>query len=191
MTTRKKAFNVFIFLVLLGGTLFLSFLLTKYVTQDNDSIALIQKFGPIGIVIISFIAGLNVIVPIPAATFIPIFTAGGISLTFATILLIVGTILADLVSYAIGIYGSKVTTTHYPHIQQKLIKLYTDKKAWVPYLIFGFAAFIPFPDEIYLIPLGIIGIKLRQFIIPLLLGTALYQTLAAFGIYNIFKYFLL
>ena len=191
MTTKKKTFNAAIFLALLGGTLYLSFLLTKYVTQDETSIALIQEFGPIGILIISFIAGLNALVPIPAATFIPIFTAGGISLPFATLLLITGTLCADLVAYAIGIYGSKVTSAHYPNLQQKLIKLYTDKKKWVPYLIFGFAAFIPFPNEIYLIPLGIIGIKLRQFIIPLLLGTALYQTLAALGVYNIFKYFLL
>lgn len=191
MTIRKKTLNAVIFLALLGGTLYLSFLLTRYVTQDETSITLIQEFGPIGILIISFFAGLNALVPIPAATFIPIFTAGGISLPFATLLLIIGTLCADLVAYAIGIYGSKVATVRYPNLHQKLIKLYTDKKTWVPYLIFGFAAFIPFPNEIYLIPLGIIGIKIRQFIIPLVLGTILYQTLAAFGIYNIFKYFLL
>ncbi len=191
MTTKKKTLNAIIFLALLGGTLYLSLLLTKYVAQDSTATALIQDFGPIGILVISFFAGLNALVPIPAATFIPIFTAGGISLPFATLLLIIGTLCADMVSYAIGIYGSKIATVRYPNLQQKLIKLYTDKKTWVPYLIFGFAAFVPFPNEIYLIPLGIIGIKVRQFIIPLLLGTIFYQTLAAFGAYNIFKYFLL
>ena len=190
MTKRKKALNVFLFLLILGGGLAASFFLSQYVANSDASQSLIQEFGHIGIIVVSFIAGLNLFIPIPAATFVPVFTAGGISLPEIIVLLVVGTMAANLLSYFLGVYGGKITNTHYPELQKKLIGLYQKKKEWLVYLVFLFTALMPLPDEVFLIPLGIVGVKLRQFIIPLVLGTICYQTLAAFGVHNIFKYFL-
>lgn len=190
MTKKKRALNLFGFLSIIGMALFFSYLLTKYVDQTESAQILIQEFGPLSILIISFISGLNALLPVPAASFVPIFTTAGIPLPIVIILLISGTLAADLVAFAVGVYGRKITKTHYPEMQKKLVKLYSDKKEWVPFIIFGFTAFIPFPNEVYLIPLGIIGVKLKQIIIPLLLGTIFYQTFAAYGVYNIFKYLL-
>lgn len=191
MTKRKKVLNLAVFLVVLAGGLFASLWLTQYVQNDDVSQKLIQEFGHIGILIISFIAGLNALVPVPAATFVPIFTAGGISLPMVIALLIVGTMAANLLTYAIGRYGGEITKSHYPNVQQKLLDAYQGKERWLPHFVFFFTALIPLPDEIFLIPLGVMGIKLKQIILPLFLGTVFYQTFAAFGIYNIFKFILL
>lgn len=191
MNKRKKAFNIIVFLLVLALSIYGSLLLAQYVATDDSSQKLIQDFGYLGILLMSFIAGLNALVPIPAATFVPVFTAGGISLPVIILLLTVGTMAANLVSFAIGVYGGAITETHYPHIQKKLLTFYKGKERWLPYFVLGFATLIPLPDEVYLIPLGIIGIKLRQIIIPLTIGTLLYQTLSAYGVSNIFKYFLL
>ncbi len=94
---------------------------------------------------------------------------------------------ANFISYYIGLLGHDFTNTHYPKIQKKIISIYAEKKELLPYFIFGFAAFIPIPDEIYLIPLGMIGVKIRDFIIPLFLGTIFFQTATAFGFQNIFQ----
>ncbi len=190
MTKKRKFFNIVVFLLVFIGIFFASLSLTKYVAEDVGIQKMIQEFGYLGILIISFAAGMNTLVPIPAATFVPIFTAAGIPLYVVIILLIIGTMVANLVSFAIGVYGGKIVESHYPKIQSKLLQFYKGKEKWLPYFAFAFSAFLPVPDEIYLIPLGIMGIKLRQIIIPLLLGTIVYQTLTALGVDNIFKLFL-
>jgi membrane protein YqaA with SNARE-associated domain len=178
----------FIMLVGIVALLFsTSFLLTQHVTSDESAQLLVQQFGYTGILLISFITGLSMISPVPAATFTPIFTAGGINIITIIALAVVGTMLANFISYIIGRLGHDFTNTHYPKIQKRIIKIYTERKDLLPYLVFGFAAFIPLPDEIYLIPLGIIGVKIRDFIIPLFLGTAFFQTITAFGFNNIFQ----
>jgi len=187
----KKALNILAFLLVLSVSIYLSVLLAQYVSTDDSSQKLIQDFGYLGILVISFVAGMNALVPVPAATFVPVFTAGGISLPVIILLLTIGTMAANLISFAIGLYGGNITETHYPHIQKKLLAFYKGKERWLPYFVLGFASLIPFPDEVYLIPLGIIGIKLRHFIIPLIIGTFIYQTLSAYGVDNVFKYFLL
>lgn len=190
MTKDKKILGSIFFVGVIIAVLVASFYLTQYVSTDEASQKLIQEFGYLAVLFISFIAGLNVFLPVPAATFVPIFTAGGMSLPIIILLLIIGTLIADLLSFAIGHYGKNVVASHYPKIQSWLTKQFNKHRNYLPYYIFVFAAFVPLPDEIYLIPLGIIGIRLREIILPLVLGTIVYQTLAAYGIDNIFKFFL-
>ncbi|OGG66073.1 hypothetical protein A3I99_02150 [Candidatus Kaiserbacteria bacterium RIFCSPLOWO2_02_FULL_45_11b] len=189
MTRRKKVFNIILFLGLISAALFASFILADYIANNHSSRELIQDYGYFGILLVSFVAGLNMFVPIPAATFVPVFTAGGISLPEIIFFLIIGTMAANLLSYYLGQFGGKITKSHYPNLQKKLVTLYSSKRKWLPYFVFGFAAFIPLPDEVYLIPLGIIGVRLTQFIIPLIIGTTVYQGLAAFGVDNLFRFF--
>lgn len=168
-----------------------SFLLTNYVLDNESSQLFIQDFGYVGVFILSFIAGLNFIIPIPAATFVPVFTAGGMPLPIIIALLALGTLAASLLAYTIGHFSRNLASTHYPKIQAKLLESYEKHKKLLPYFIFFAASFIPLPDEIYLAPLGVIGVPIRTFIFPLIIGIIIYQSLSAFGISNIFTYFLL
>ncbi len=174
---------LFIIAVIFSASIYL----THYVTNDIDAQIFVQQFGYIGVLLISFITGLSLISPVPAATFTPIFTAGGIPLFVTIALAVIGTMGANFISYYIGRLGHNFTNTHYPKIQKKIIRIYSEKKELLPYLVFGFAALIPMPDEIYLIPLGIIGVRIREFIIPLFLGTIFFQTATALGFHNIFQ----
>lgn len=173
----------FIVAVIFSASIFL----TEYVANDIGAQLLVQQFGYIGVLLVGFITGLSMISPVPAATFTPIFTAGGIPLLTAIGLSVIGTMCANFVSYYIGRLGHDFTNTHYPKIQKRILNLYIERKELLPYLVFGFTAFIPFPDEIYLIPLGIIGVRIREFIIPLFLGTVFFQSMTALGFHNIFQ----
>lgn len=186
----KKIFHSLLIVIAIIGIFSLSLYLTKYVTNDEGAQILVQQFGYIGVFLISFITGLSFISPVPAATFSPIFTAGGIPLFVTITLAVIGTMCANFVSYFIGRLGHNFTNTHYPKIQQKIFDIYAKRKELLPYFVFGFAAFIPIPDEVYLIPLGIIGVKIREFILPLFLGTVFFQTITALGFHNIFTLFL-
>ncbi len=186
-TTTKKIVHSLTLLIAIVAIMGFSLFLTQYVTTDTESQLLVQQYGYLGVLIISFITGLSFISPVPAATFTPIFTAAGIPLFVAIILAVIGTTAANFVSYYIGRLGHEFTNTNYPKLQAKIVDIYTKRKDLLPYLVFGFAAFIPLPDEIYLIPLGIIGVKIRDFILPLFLGTIFFQTATAFGFQNVFS----
>lgn len=186
--TRRRIFNLTMFLGLLALGIFGSLLLTEYVIANPAHHEPIQRFGFVGVLFISFVAGLNLFLPVPAATFVPVFAAGGMTLPSIIIFLIIGTMAANLFSYVAGRYGGKVVKSHYPELQQKMIRLYRERSHWLPHFVFLFTALVPLPDEVFLVPLGMIGVKLRQFIIPLFLGTIFYQTFAAYGIDNIFKF---
>ena len=186
----KKIFHSLLIVIAIIGIFSLSLYLTKYVANDEGAQMLVQQFGYIGVFLISFITGLSFISPVPSATFSPIFTAGGIPLFVTITLAVIGTMCANFVSYFIGRLGHNFTNTHYPKIQQKIFDIYAKRKELLPYFVFGFAAFIPIPDEVYLIPLGIIGVKIREFILPLFLGTVFFQTITALGFHNIFTLFL-
>lgn len=188
MKRHRKVFNLLFFIGLICAALFASFLLAEYIATDHSSRELIQEYGYFGILLVSFVAGLNLFVPIPAATFVPVFTAAGISLFEIIVLLVIGTMAANLLSFYLGRYGGSLAKNNYPEIQKKLVSLYTRRKKWVPHFVFAFSALVPLPDEVFLIPLGIVGVKLRHIIVPLILGTTIYQSLAAFGVDNLFRY---
>lgn len=186
----NKILHLFILIFVVILLITASFYLTQYVTSDKETQLQIQEFGYIGVLLVGFITGLSMVSPVPAATFTPIFTAGGMNIIIVITLTIIGTTCANFISYYIGRLGHNFTNTHYPKIQKYIMKIYTERKKLLPYLVFGFAAFLPFPDEIYLIPLGIIGVKIREFILPLLLGTIFFQIMTAYGFQNVFQIFL-
>lgn len=183
----KRIFHLFLFVSLVILIVSFSILLTQYVANNENAQLLIQEFGHIGIIIISFLIGVSGISPVPAGTFTPIFTASGIHIITVITLAVVGTMLANLASYYIGRLGHKFTNANYPKIQEKVVALYSEKKKLIPYFVFMFSGFVPFPDEIYLIPFGVMGVKIKEFIIPLILGTTLFQTATALGFNSIFQ----
>lgn len=186
MALRKRVIRTTLFISLVIAIIAVSFFLSQAVASDAYAQSLVQKYGGFGILILSFIAGLNIFLPVPAATFAPIFVAGGMSLFSIIVLLVAGTMAANLLAYTLGRYGHQVTHSHYPELQKKFTTIYHEHAASLPYLVFFFTALVPLPDEVYLIPLGLIGVRLRVILLPLFLGTIVYQTLATFGFSNIF-----
>lgn len=187
MTTEQKLVRSGLFFTFIAIIIAGSFALSSHVASDSYAQSLVESYGSLSVFILSFVAGLNLFLPVPAATFVPIFTAGGMSLSSIIILLIAGTMTANLLAFAIGHYGYALTRTQHSQLKEKVLTFYREHKEYLPYFIFCFTAFIPLPDEVFLIPLALIGVKLRTIIIPLFLGTIVYQTLAALGFDNIFR----
>lgn len=166
-----------------------SFFAAEAVEKSTVAQELVATFGYLGVLVIAVVAGLNALVPVPAATFVPIFLAGGLSMYLIIATLVAGTIIADLIGFYVGRFGSTFVTEHYPRTYERIKSLHENNSRWLPLFVFGYAAFIPFPNEAYLIPFGILGIPLRRFIVPVMLGATVYQTLASYGVENVFRYF--
>jgi uncharacterized membrane protein YdjX (TVP38/TMEM64 family) len=174
----KTIFGVVFVVSLFVGAIFFA----EYI-QDKDHIKdFISSFGVFGILFVSFIGGLNLIVPLPPTVFIPIFSAAGFSLFVITSIIIIGTTIADLLSYYIGTVfkdSSKIKKNK----AYKLIKKWCEGKPKVTQLaVFLWASFIPIPNEVLLLPLGVMGIKLKNLVTAFVLGTTIHVTVLAYGL---------
>lgn len=175
-------------LAILAVIIFLSvFSVARFVSSDAQAQAIVQEFGYFGVLIISFIAGLNAIVPVPAATFVPIFTSAGLLTPLIIATMVVGTMLADLLAWYVGVFSRRAAVANYPRLQEFALKLKGKKQWYIVTFLFLYATIAPLPNEIILVPLALAGVKLRVLFIPLLIGTIIYNTGMALGVQSIFQ----
>ncbi len=185
LNTASKIFlGSVIMLSIIGG----SFFLAAYVRDSSAAQALVGQFGYIGVLMLAVVSGLNAFIPIPAATFTAVFTAAGLSLPIIILMLVLGTIIADFTGYIFGRWGRDLITTKYPKTYETVTKLVTTRRRWLPFLITGYAAVIPFPNEAIIIPLAISGVRFEAMLIPLLIGNTVNQAALAYGVQNIFTW---
>lgn len=185
----RKTIHASILISIFALALITSLYMARAVEQSNIAQELVAEVSYLGVLIVAIIAGLNALVPIPAVTFVPIFLAGGLSLPIVIATLVAGTLMADLAGFYFGRLSSRFVVEHYPGTYERIKFLHEKHDRWLPFFVFFYAGFVPFPNEAYLIPFGILGIPLLRFIIPITLGTIAHQAMAAYGMQNIFQYF--
>jgi membrane protein DedA with SNARE-associated domain len=181
-TTSKYFFIVAALIGVVATALFLA----QMIQNNPDLQATIAGFGYLGVLVLAIIAGVNVFIPIPAASFTPAFLAAGLSLPFIIITLAIGTIIADYIGYAFGRWSRAGISEKYPTLLVRYEKLVTTRRLLLIPVIFLFAAFIPFPNEAIILPLAVLGIQFRLMLEPLLLGNIIHQTLLSYGAQNLF-----
>lgn len=135
---------------------------------------------------IAIIGGLNIFVPIPAVTLTPVFTASGLYLPFVILALTAGTLIADYIGYLFGNVSRPLLYNQYPKIIAWLENKITTKPTLLIPITFLYAAFIPLPNEVLVIPLAVLGIKFRRILLPLIFGNLLNQAIYATSIQTIF-----
>lgn len=170
-----------------------AFTLLLWVSQSLSQNEQIQNatadFGYVGVVIIAVIAGLNAIVPIPAATFTPVFLAAGLSLPLVVIALAAGTLIADFTSFFLGRLSRELIIHKHPKIVGFVTTWQAQNSRWTFVLVTLYAAFVPLPNEVILIPLGLTGVSFKNLIIPLILGNLLSQLVLVYGIIGLTQVF--
>lgn len=187
--SRKNWSRFLLTSVLLLVTLTGVFHLAQFIVEDTTAQTLVQNFGYWGVLLVSYIAGLNAIVPVPAGSFVPIFVAGGLAMPLIITMLVIGTFLADMTAYLVGVLGRKIATNKYPRLIHYSTILKEKNKFYVVLGVFLYATFSPLPNELILVPLALMGTPLLLLVPPLLVGTILYQSIFAFGITGLFNFF--
>lgn len=182
-------------LILIATTFLLSvtaiFFLADYVASSTVAQNLVSQFGYFGVAALATIAGLNVLVPVPAATFTPVFLAAGLWMPLIILTLVIGTLIADVIGFVFGRWSRSYVELHYPNSYRRISFLYTHHRHLILPAVFLYAAIIPFPNEAMLIPLAIMGFRFEQLLLPLFLGNAVNQTVLAYGSTNIFSFLFL
>ena len=107
-----------------------------FIENSTNAQTFIAKLGHLGVIIIATIAGLNVIIPIPAATLTPIFTAAGLWLPLIILSLTLGTLAANFIGYQLGTWSRTHVYKTYPRVVIYLENIYTRHPRLIIPLIF-------------------------------------------------------
>ena len=160
----------------LGATL-----ISGQLATHPEIIALFQSLGYAGVYLAAVIAGLNALLPIPAATLSPVFFEAGLTAEVVILTLALGTLTADLIGYALGHNGRSLLEKKYPNIIGATNYISTTSPWLLTLFVCAYASFVPLPNEIIVIPLALAGTPLRLLIPPLVIGAIVNQTLLVTG----------
>lgn len=185
-TIFKKIWKPALKLVLLLAVFGLAFFAAK-ITRENSFVKeLVAGYGYSGIFVVAVISGFNLAVPVPAASFIPVFTAAGLNFWVTVAIIAIGVTLADSIAYLIGKTGHQLVSAQNSGLSAYLEKLRARHSWWPIALLYLFAAFVPIPNEVLVIPLAFAGYKISHLLPALLLGNATFNILAGLGVINLF-----
>ena len=161
-----------------------SFYFTDAIADSETVGRLVDSLGYIAVLVTAFIANINVFVPVPPGIFAPIFLAAGLELVFIILFITIGTLIADLVGYLIGFLSRDAVKNTYPHIHARVHEIATTRQhLLIPGIIF-YSAFVPFPNEAIVIPLGMLNYPVRKLLIPMMIGSSIHHTIIVLGAVN-------
>ena len=187
--TKKEYINLLKKLVVFLIFIFVIFQFTNYVITNDYVQGVVARFGNVGIFMISVLSGFNIIVPVPVIAFMPIFISAGFGLLTTIFIITAGMTIGDSLGYAIGRLGRRVVLYDSGRKKQfyEKLKHYQEKSPHIPMIIlFFYAAFVPLPNELIIIPLGFLGYRFINILPILFAGNIIFNTLIALGIIKIF-----
>lgn len=189
----KKYKDIIFRTLLFIAFLFAIFYLTNYVAENEPIQNLVAKFGLAGVFVASVISGFNLIFPVPIATFIPLFRESGFELLPLVIVITAGMTTGDAISYSIGRLGRKLIIADNDKDKSWFLNLILrarDKYKVLPYVIlFFFASFAPLPNELTVLPLGILGYRISYLLPILLVGNFIFNYWTSQGVRFVFDLF--
>jgi membrane protein YqaA with SNARE-associated domain len=158
-------------------------------TNNDAVIGVVDQLGYLGVTLIAIAAGLNTFVPLPAGTFVTVFTAAGLWLPLIIFFLALGTLIADGIGFLFGHVSRDLIANKYPKLFAFITEVQTNHHRLIIPVVIVYAALVPFPNEVILIPLALAGIRFRTLLIPLIIGNIIHQIIIIFGVQTILGWF--
>ncbi|PIR38318.1 MAG: hypothetical protein COV34_01790 [Candidatus Zambryskibacteria bacterium CG10_big_fil_rev_8_21_14_0_10_42_12] len=186
-----------IFLQIIAVALILIFALyIAYLAQGSDTIQqIVLDYGYVGIFLLAFATGFNLVVPIPAIAFMPLFLESGLDFWVTIMLITVGITAADSFAYLIGGIGHDMLMKNEKYrrersIFQKLLIL-KKKHVYAPLIfLFFYSIIAPLPNELMVIPLALLGYRYLQIFPIVLVGNFIFNIIYAQGVEGLFELFM-
>lgn len=165
-----------------------------YIAQSSDVVKhVVTTYGYTGILAVSFVTGFNLIVPVPAIAFLPLFLESGLNFWVTITLITVGITCADSIAYLIGGIGYDMLMKNKKYAREKsmfqrLIKLKRTHVYAPLVFLFVYSIIAPLPNELMVIPLGLLGYRYMQIFPIVLVGNFIFNLIYATGIENLFDF---
>jgi len=177
----------------LQSTLLVAFIIAAFylarIAQENEPVRmLVADYGYVGIFVTSVVSGFNLVVPIPAIAFLPLFLESGLSFALIILFISAGVTLADTVAYFIGRAGRHIMSHSVEERVLVNLERVRARYHWAPItVLFLFAAFAPLPNEIVMVPLGLLGYRLLTVLPVAVAGNLVFNALYATGTIGLFN----
>lgn len=171
---------------MVAGILIFGMWLGRIAMQNEVIRELVVRYGYAGIFVVALVSGFNIIVPVPAVAFVPLFVASGMDFVATVAVIVVGVTIADMLAYALGRAGRELDVMKHAKVLKRL-EAVRAKRYWSPLvMMFFYACFAPLPNEILAIPLGLMGYPALHVALPLLFGNLVFNTIASVGVRALF-----
>lgn len=147
----------------------------------------VRRFGYPGLFAAAAVSGFNLLVPIPVVGFFPLLMEAGLHPAIAVLIIGAGMTVGDMVGYLLGRAGRKIVDK--PHWMARMERV-QERHRIAPYaLLFLYAAFVPLPNELIVIPMALIGCRWIGVFGAALGGNLIFNSLAAAGFHGVFSFF--
>ena len=110
------------------------------------------------------------------------------NIILSVVVITIGMVVGDLAGFFIGRYSHSLMKKEHRNIITRKVDYLSNKyPGLLPVILFVYVSFVPLPNEVIVIPLGLARVKLRSILPALLLGSLLFNSLAGAGILNIYS----
>ncbi|PIR74034.1 MAG: hypothetical protein COU35_04295 [Candidatus Magasanikbacteria bacterium CG10_big_fil_rev_8_21_14_0_10_47_10] len=179
--TAKRIRNA----VMVAGFIGLIFWINGLELQGDVISMSAQRYGYIGIFFGAVLSGFNIIIPVPIVSFFPFFVELGLSAPLTVVIIGVGMTVGDFFGYIIGMGTSSAVIENSKTIER--MKNWQEKNPYyISIFLFIYAAVMPLPNEIVVIPAAFVQTSMRRVILPVLAGNIFFNASVAFGLFHFF-----
>ena len=139
-----------------------------------------------GLLLASVVSGFNVVWPVPVVTFYPFFIESGFEPVPTLATIAVGMTGGDLLGYLIGNTTRDMSSYQLARFRARAEALHGRHRHLPLGLLFLYAAFVPLPNELLVIPMAYMRYSMAAVMAAVLFGNVIFNTLMAMGVSLIF-----
>jgi len=184
---RHRHILLFLAKATASGLLFIGALWLAVTLRDSAAaLSLVERFGYLGMFLVAFASGFNLVVPIPAISFLPLFETAGFSVVSTIIVISIGMTLGDALGYVLGWFGRAVIADRQAPAWVHACEVWMSRyRLGLPLFLYFYAALVSLPNELVVIPAGFSRQSWWHVLLPVFLGNVTFNVLIAFGIFSL------
>lgn len=128
------------------------------------------------IFVLAFLGGVTTFSGIPYHVILMALALGGLNPWILGLVTALAVTLGDITSYMVGYYGRDLFPARIVHALERLVHVRTTYPGLLPVIFFLYGALIPASSDLITIPMGILRYPIHKVLVPLALGTVLFNT---------------
>jgi membrane protein YqaA with SNARE-associated domain len=127
------------------------------------------------ILLLAFLGGLSTFSGIPYHIILMAFASGGLNPWLLGLLATGGVMLGDTTSFYLGTQSKKLLSERMLSVLETLRKVENTSPRFMTIIFFLYGALIPFSNDIIVIPSGLLGYRFWRVMVPLGVGTLIFN----------------
>lgn len=160
-----------------------------FLAQTNGYLQeLAAQGGYVSVFLLALVNGFNVFVPFVTTSFVPTWTAAGLSFPVLILLITIGMTIADSISFFFGRLGRAVLSYSQGSVLARLSAWREKNTKWPLVATFFWVSFVPFPNEVIAIPMGLLKYRAIHVLPIMFAGNICFNVLTAIGFLNVVKF---